>query len=176
MDLETISRKITSHKYHTRADFVKDMKLIYQNSLDFNGENSEFTAKAKTLIDTVEDTLIPFADHCESLEANIREAQQRAIEQADLDSLGTSFTEDEPKKKRKKKKHDTSNDFIDVGSEFSRADDTGDLEDDIPYSSEDGDDSWEEVEDSQDQSQGFTINVDQTAFLDQQQPPVRYLP
>merc|ERR1712008_314202 len=72
MDLETISRKITSHKYHSRDDFVKDMKLIYKNSPVFNGDNSEFTVKAKILIDTVEDTLVPFADHCESLEVNIR--------------------------------------------------------------------------------------------------------
>merc|ERR1719474_472922 len=170
MDLETISRKITSHKYHTRDEFVKDMKLIYLNSLTFNGENSEFTAKAKTILDTVEDTLIPFAEHCESLEANIREAQQRALEQADLDSLGTSFTDDHEPKKKRKKKHDVSNDYIDVGSEASPgADDTGDLMDDLQYSSEEEDDEWDEVEDSQDQSQGFTINVDQTALLDQQQ-------
>jgi transcription initiation factor TFIID subunit 1 len=173
MDLETISRKITSHKYHSRDDFVKDMRLIFQNSLVFNGENSEFTVKAKILIDTVEDTLVPFADHCESLEANIMVAQQRALEQADLDSLGTSFTDDnEPKKKRKKKKHDISNDFIDVGHEASPDADTGDLMDDLQYSSEDEDDDWDEVEDSQDPSQGFTINVDQTALIDQQQQPV----
>merc|ERR1712241_1191606 len=120
MDLETISRKITSHKYHSREEFVRDMKLIYQNSLAFNGENSEFTHKAKIIVDTVEDTLVPFAEHCESLEVSIRETQQRALEQADLDSLGTRFTDDnEPKKKRKKKKHDISNDYIDVGSEAS---------------------------------------------------------
>merc|ERR1719348_1234998 len=148
MDLETISRKITSHKYHSREEFVRDMKLIYQNSLAFNGENSEFTHKAKILVDTVEDTLIPFAEHCESLEVSIRETQQRALEQADLDSLGTSFTDDnEPKKKRKKKKHDISNDYIDVGSEASPdADaDTGDLMEDLQYSSEEDDDEWDEV-------------------------------
>merc|ERR1719228_3281032 len=143
MDLETISRKITSHKYHSREDFVKDMKLIFQNSLTFNGENSEFTHKAKVLVETVEETLVPFADHCESLEVSIRETQQRALEQADLDSLGTSFTDDnEPKKKKKKKKHDISNDYIDVGSEASPdADaDTGDLMEDLQYSSEEDDD------------------------------------
>merc|ERR1719447_999699 len=65
MDLETISRKITSHKYHTREEFVHDMRLIYQNSLSFNGENSEFTFKAKLLLDVVEDTLSEFAEVCE---------------------------------------------------------------------------------------------------------------
>ena len=129
--VETISRKITSHKYHTREEFVHDMRLIYQNSLSFNGENSEFTLKAKLLLDVVEDTLSEFAEVCEGLEANIRQAQARALEQMDLDSLGTSFSHDEnePKKKRKKKRqHDNSNDYIDVGSEASPGrDDSHDL-------------------------------------------------
>ena len=95
MDLETISRKISSYKYHSRQvsggsvilhyphppsilhapssnfhtvhpppnllsvlqfpsqEFISDIELIYQNSLEFHGENSEFTVKAKILVDTV---------------------------------------------------------------------------------------------------------------------------
>merc|ERR1712183_723780 len=63
MDLETISRKISSHKYHSRQEFITDMELIYQNPLVFNGENSEFTVKARVICDTVLDTLVPFAEH-----------------------------------------------------------------------------------------------------------------
>ena len=72
------------------------MRLNYLNSLTFNGEQSDFTHKVKTHLNVVEETLIPFAEHCESLEENIRKAQKRAIEQADLDSLGTS-EEQEPR-------------------------------------------------------------------------------
>ena len=143
------------------------MRLIYNNSLTFNGDESDFTMKAKSLLDTVEETLVPFAEHCESLEENIRQAQQRAIEQADLDSNGTSFTEDEPRRKRKRR-HDTSSDGA-GGSRLSLGnDDTGDLLDDLRYSSEEEDeeDDWDEVEDSQDATghQGFTISVDQSAL------------
>merc|ERR1719431_257579 len=152
MDLETISRKVSSHKYHSRQEFLADMQLIHSNSLAFNGESSEFTAKAKVLVDTVLDTLVPFAEHCEGLEANIKEAQKRAMEQAEMDSLGTSFT-DEGEGKRRKKRHDTSTDDLSVG---------GELGEDLQYSSEE-DEEWDEVEDSQDQ-QGFTIAVGQEAM------------
>merc|ERR1719367_1604266 len=146
MDLETMSKKIVSHKYHSRQEFVDDMKLIYTNSLTFNGENHEVTTRAKFLLDTVEDTLVPFADHCEPLEANIREAQKRALEQADLDSLGTSFTEEHEPRRKKKRRLDTPG-----SSGMSPNEDTGDLLDDLQYSSEEeDDDDWDEVEDSQD--------------------------
>ena len=168
MDLETISRKISSHKYHSRQEFITDMELIYQNSLAFNGENSEFTMKARVILDTVLDTLVPFAEHCEGLEANIKEAQKRAMEQAEMDSLGTSFTDEPEGKGRRKKRHDTSTDqdFSPGGGE------TGDLMDDLQYSSEEEDDEWDEVEDSQDQ--GFTIAVDQQALLNPQEPVLYY--
>ena len=160
MDLETMSNKVKLHKYHSRQDFVDDMKLIYTNSLAFNGENSDFTVKAKMLLDMVEETLVPFAEHCELVEANIREAQKRAMEQADLDSLGTSLTEEEPRRKRKRR-HNTSSDNIASANE-----DTNDLLDDLQYSSDEDDDGdWDEVEDSQDApAAGFTISVDQSAL------------
>ena len=163
MDLETMSKKIASHKYHSRQEFVDDMKLIFTNSLTFNGENHEVTTRAKFLLDTVVDTLVPFEEHCEPLEANIREAQKRAIEQADLDSLGTSFTEEHEPRRKKKRRIDAPG-----SSGMSPNEDTGDLLDDLQYSSEeDDDDDWDEVEDSQDGSApaaGFTISVDQSAL------------
>ena len=174
MDLDTMSKKINSHKYHSRQEFVDDMKLIYTNSLTFNGENSDFTLKAKVLLETVEEELIPFAEHCEPMEENIRQAQKRAIEQADLDSLGTSFTEDnEPRRKKKRRQN--------ISSEMSPSEDTGDLLDDLQYSSEEEeDDDWDDVEDSQDATAqtpaaGFTISVDQSALeniAEEEQPIV----
>merc|ERR1719420_215265 len=135
MDLETMSKKIASHKYHSRQEFVDDMRLIFTNSLTFNGEFHEVTTRAKFLLDIVEDTLVPFADHCEPLEANIREAQKRALEQADLDSLGTSFTEEHEPRRKKKRRLDTPG-----SSGMSPNEDTGDLLDDLQYSSEEDDD------------------------------------
>merc|ERR1719219_1028916 len=79
MDLETVSRKVASHKYQSRQEFIRDIELIYQTSFVINGEMSELTQMGRVLVDTVLDTLVPFAEHCSSLEANIREAQKRSI-------------------------------------------------------------------------------------------------
>ena len=107
------------------------------------------------------------------MEENIRQAQKRAIEQADLDSLGTSFTEDEPRRKKKRRQN--------ISSEMSPNEDTGDLLDDLQYSSEEEeDDDWDDVEDSQDATAqtpaaGFTISVDQSALeniAEEEQPIV----
>merc|ERR1719348_1942155 len=104
------------------------MNLIYHNSLTFNGENSEFTAKARILVNTVLETLIPFEQHCLSLEANIREAQKRAREQAELDSMSKSGD-------------------LEAGSSAASPS-GGDLLEDLQYSSEEeDDDDWDEVED-----------------------------
>merc|ERR1719186_1624221 len=161
IDLELISRKVTSHKYHSRAEFVADMELIYNNARIYNGENSDFTAKAKKLLDITLETLAPYAEHCELLENKIREAQQRALEQAEMDSLGTSLGGDTDTlgehsggmKERRRKDLDISSDFLD-GDENS----PGLLEDDLQYSSEEEDD-WDEV-DEQSQNPGFSVTVD----------------
>ena len=85
----------------SRYDFIHDVELIYKNSLQFNGETSEYSMKAKKLLDTTQQTLDTFADHLEVLEQKIREVQQRAIEQvyfSDLSLFGQKLQpEDEIK-------------------------------------------------------------------------------
>ena len=71
----------------SRYDFIHDVELIYKNSLQFNGETSEYSMKAKKLLDTTQQTLDTFADHLEVLEQKIREVQQRAIEQVYFSAL-----------------------------------------------------------------------------------------
>ena len=51
MDLEKISGRVARYGYRGRAQFLRDMELIYNNSKQFNGEQSEYTAKAKRLLD-----------------------------------------------------------------------------------------------------------------------------
>jgi hypothetical protein len=65
----------------SRYEFFHDIELIYKNSLQYNGETSEYTLKAKKLVETTQETLDEYADHLEGLEMKIREAQQRAIDQ-----------------------------------------------------------------------------------------------
>ena len=185
MDLETISQRVTKSQYHSRGEFVSDVELIYTNSLQYNGEASEFTVKAKKILEVVNTTLETYVDHLDELEKRISETQRIALEQADMDSLGTSLggenPEDVPVKKKRgrprKKKglKITSAEYIDVGFEGESAtspnDDSnagGNLEDDLQYSSEEEEEEedWEEVDDDNaGPSAGFTVTVD-----DQQQP------
>ena len=57
MDLETMSKKVQTHAYHSRSEFFRDMELIWSNSKDFNGEQSEFTQKAKVLVDITKEKM-----------------------------------------------------------------------------------------------------------------------
>ena len=93
MDLETMSTKIQKHVYHSRAEFLRDMELIFNNSKEFNGEASEYTLKAKKLLDITKEKLFAYGDHLEGLEDKIKQVQQNAIERAEVDSLGTSLGE-----------------------------------------------------------------------------------
>ena len=58
-------------------------------SKEFNGEQSEYTQKARKLLEiTKEKLFLAYSDDMARLEEKISEAQQRAIDQADVDSLG----------------------------------------------------------------------------------------
>lgn len=50
MDLETVSKKVSAHKYHNRQEFVKDIQQIYDNCITYNGQASPYTTKAEALL------------------------------------------------------------------------------------------------------------------------------
>ena len=57
MDLETVAKKVKAHKYHNRLEFLHDIDLILENSVAYNGEESQFTEKARALGRICRDTL-----------------------------------------------------------------------------------------------------------------------
>ncbi|KAJ1525331.1 hypothetical protein ONE63_010152 [Megalurothrips usitatus] len=89
MDLEQISKKVAAHKYHNRQEFLKDIEQILQNCICYNGKESVYTKKAETIYNVVISQLNEYGDHLDQLEKNISIVQERALEQADVDSLGT---------------------------------------------------------------------------------------
>ena len=52
-----MAKKVKAHKYHNRDEFLHDMELIEENSVAYNGEESQFTEKAKRLVRICRDTL-----------------------------------------------------------------------------------------------------------------------
>ncbi|CAG0880440.1 unnamed protein product [Cyprideis torosa] len=95
MDIGEIEKNAKGRKYRTRAQFLGDVAQIYENSRTYNGVDSEYTTKAAKLLQAAKDTLAEFESHCETLEEGIRQAQERALDAADSESLATSTNVDE---------------------------------------------------------------------------------
>ncbi|XP_043943178.1 cat eye syndrome critical region protein 2 homolog [Protopterus annectens] len=49
MDLFTIEKKLNQCQYSTKAEFVSDMNLIFENCLRYNGESSEYTEMSENV-------------------------------------------------------------------------------------------------------------------------------
>ena len=54
MEVETITKKIEKHKYHSRDDFLGDFLLIKNNSVKYNGAESKYTVTATQLYEAAE--------------------------------------------------------------------------------------------------------------------------
>lgn len=50
MDLGTMEIKIKEHGYSSISQFREDLQLIVDNSILFNGPNSQYTVKAQEIL------------------------------------------------------------------------------------------------------------------------------
>lgn len=50
-------QNVQDNKYNTREQFMKDVQLLYTNSLSYNGPDSSFTQTAKRMIEVCHDSL-----------------------------------------------------------------------------------------------------------------------
>merc|ERR1719479_519916 len=86
MDLETISEKVSKHMYYTREEFWYDLDLIHRNSIQFNGPESEYTYKAKKILDVAKEALFSYADYLAQLEKKIGDIEHRSVDESDVEA------------------------------------------------------------------------------------------
>jgi transcription initiation factor TFIID subunit 1 len=76
MDLETVTKKVSAHRYHSCEDILSDIQLIASNSEKFNGPESKLTKEANILVEFTKSALEGL--DIGHLEANIAQVKERA--------------------------------------------------------------------------------------------------
>ncbi|KAJ8266435.1 hypothetical protein GJAV_G00130380 [Gymnothorax javanicus] len=87
MDLESIRKNISKHKYQNREVFLDDVSLIHTNSVKYNGPDSPYTKTALEIVNVCKQTLSEYDEHLTQLEKDISTAKEAALDAADLESL-----------------------------------------------------------------------------------------
>ncbi|XP_060688732.1 transcription initiation factor TFIID subunit 1 isoform X2 [Hemiscyllium ocellatum] len=87
MDLETVRKNISKHKYHNREVFLQDVELILSNSIKYNGTDSLYTKTAQEIVNVCHQTLAEYDEHLTQLEKDIASAKEAALDAAEFDSL-----------------------------------------------------------------------------------------
>lgn len=87
MDLDTLRKNISKHKYQNREVFLSDVGLIHTNSVKYNGPDSPYTKTALEIVNVCKQTLAEYDEHLTQLEKDILTAKEAALDAADLESL-----------------------------------------------------------------------------------------
>lgn len=87
MDLESVRKNISKHKYQNREVFLSDISLIHTNSIKYNGPDSPYTKTALEIVNVCKQTLADYDEHLTQLEKDISTAKEAALDAADFESL-----------------------------------------------------------------------------------------
>lgn len=92
IDLEKIIARAKDHFYQSRNRFLEDVKLMYDNSLIFNGVDSPYTKKAYEIFETAQQALAEHEPRLTELEYSMT-ASKQALDAADDGECRLSSTE-----------------------------------------------------------------------------------
>ena len=104
MDLETLESNAQNHLYKSREAFLKDVALLYENSVHFNGKDSQFTEKAAEILSIAKMALNELEPQLLDLEKTINNPERLALEDFDDESNigGLDYYNDEPLQKMRR--------------------------------------------------------------------------
>lgn len=90
IDLETILANVKEHKYHSRQMFLNDVELMYNNCVQFNGEESVLSKKAYELLEIARQCIEENEDKLKELESSIAVTKEALDDNEDSVSVGLS--------------------------------------------------------------------------------------
>ncbi|XP_061713687.1 transcription initiation factor TFIID subunit 1 [Cydia pomonella] len=154
IDMETMGKKIQAHKYHSRAEFLRDIQLIVDNCKAYNGLNSQFTRQAEAILKVTQEALEQFGENVSQLEANIARVQQKMLEEAEQSDEPEEPPppSDEKRGRGRPRKYKPPSTSVDGATPRKRGrprKDQNSLEEDLQYS-DSGSSGLEEVETNDD--------------------------
>ncbi|KAF1769961.1 hypothetical protein GCK72_001778 [Caenorhabditis remanei] len=128
IDLGIIEQKNKKQEYKSVEDFLKDMRLILDNSLVFNGEVSIYTAKAREIWELVEQLVNEQKETLYELERNINPAAAaaRRAQMITVDSEAEVTMDEEDNTMEQTDEHPTEDEDDDLDEEMMM--DTGDYD------------------------------------------------
>lgn len=71
IDLLTIKQQVQIHAYQNREEFMEHMRMMYRNSVVYNGEHHDFSRMAERLLQFCDDALKENDEHLSKLENDI---------------------------------------------------------------------------------------------------------
>lgn len=89
MDIETLKKFVKLNKYSTREEFLADVELIFKNSYQFNGPESQYTKKAEDIVQEAKNAVAEQEEQIGMLEQAIATTKEAALEAADNESVVT---------------------------------------------------------------------------------------
>jgi len=102
MDLETLKNNCQEHRYQTREGFLDDVKLIYNNSLLYNGPEHAFTQTSQKMVESCESLISMHSDQLSQMEIDINLEAESLRQTVDFETDTSSMDFGKPSTSYKK--------------------------------------------------------------------------
>jgi len=102
MDLETLKNNCQEHRYQTREGFLDDVKLIYNNSLLYNGPEHAFTQTSQKMVESCESLISMHSDQLSQMEIDINLEAESLRQTVDFETDASSMDFGKPSTSYKK--------------------------------------------------------------------------
>nr|XP_046912927.1 LOW QUALITY PROTEIN: transcription initiation factor TFIID subunit 1-like [Dermatophagoides farinae] len=157
MDLDTLEQNATNHVYKTRETFLEHVGLIYENSVRFNGPDSEFTRKAAQIVEVANIELKQYESQLIVLEKAIGDHNITGLDDDMIDdesNMAEEYDDDQQQQSMQPPPAKQARLFQDVDMDENQQDTTDIVADDLQIES--GDESDDDDDDDDDDPESLS--------------------